>query len=99
MDGPTENPNQKPKRGLPKHLKPGNPGNSGGKKGRSGRKPQDFIAWCKSVTDDETVRRVNEAKAKSGDIKVLDLAARYAHGVPKQQVEHTGELTVKVIRG
>ena len=78
------------KKTLPLHLVPGNPGNSGGKKGRSGRKPNDFVAWCRSVTDDPIVRDVNLARAKAGDIKVLTLAASYAHGKPKEQVEVRG---------
>ena len=85
------------KKSLPPHLIPGNPGNSGGKPGRSGRKASDFIQWCQEVTDNETVRNVQMARAKSGDIKILDLAARYGHGIPKQLVEHSGDVTFRVV--
>lgn len=67
------------------------PGNTGGKKGRSGRKPNNFIEWCKAVTADETVQAVNLARAKAGDVKVLTLAANYAHGKPTERIEHTGK--------
>ena len=67
------------------------PWNTGGKKGRSGRKPNNFVEWCDSVTKDETVRAVNLARAKAGDIKVLTLAANYAHGKPTERVEVTGK--------
>lgn len=73
------------------------PGNTGGKPGRSGRKPSDFIQWCQDVTDNPTVRDVQLARAKSGDIKILDLAARYGHGIPKQLVEHSGDVTFRVV--
>jgi hypothetical protein len=95
MPGKTRpNSRSHPFNGAP--LVPGNPGNSGGKRGRSGRKPQDFLNWCRGVTDDPVARQVYEARNRSGDIRVLKLAAEYAHGKPAQSVEHQGEVTVRV---
>ena len=79
------------KKSLPAHLTPGNPGNSGGKKGRSGRKANNFIEWCKAVSEDPMVQGVFTARAKAGDVKVLTLAANYAHGRPTERVELTGK--------
>ena len=91
----TENTEKKTEPRLGKNgnpLRTGNPGNKGG-----GRKPSNFIQWCQEVTDNETVRMVQLARAKSGDIKILDLAARYGHGIPKQLVEHSGDVTFRVV--
>lgn len=90
MDGKTQ------KKSLPAHLVPGNPGNSGGKPGRSGRKPNEFIAWCQSLTEDETARRTYEARNKAGDLKVMEFAAHYAHGKPGENIKIEGDITVRV---
>lgn len=79
-------------------LIPGNPGNSGGKKGRSGRKPTDFVQWCKDLLADETVRRVAEARAKSGDTKVLEFAAKYSQSPAPTQHQVDAIVTFKAIR-
>ena len=79
-------------------LIPGNPGNSGGKKGRSGRKPLGFVEWCRDLLADETVRHVAEARAKSGDTKVLEFAARYAHSPAPTQQKVDATVTFKVER-
>lgn len=84
------------RKSLPPHLTPGNPGNSGGKKGRSGRKPNNFVEWCKSLTEDEVARDVYAARNRSGDLHVMKFAAEYAHGKPKDTVTHEGEITVRV---
>jgi hypothetical protein len=84
--------------GLPPHLTPGNPGNSGGRKGRSGRKPVDFVEWCKSILNDPTVRAVAEARARSGDLKVVDLAAKYTQAEPAKQVKMDATVTFKAER-
>ena len=81
----------KTRKSLPAHLIPGNPGNSGGKKGRSGRKPNNFIEWCQAISEDPEIQAVFTARARSGDVKVLQLAANYAHGRPTERVELTGE--------
>jgi hypothetical protein len=72
------------------------PGNTGGKKGRSGRKSNDFLAWCRSLTEDDIAREVYRARNRAGDINVLKLAAEYAHGKPKQETEVSGDLRIHV---
>ena len=85
-------------------LIPGNPGNSGGKKGRSGRKPlgvlsrRGFVEWCDTLLRDETVRRVAEARAKSGDTKVLELAAKYSQSLPAQQHKVDATVTFRAVK-
>jgi hypothetical protein len=85
-------------------LIPGNPGNSGGKKGRSGRKPKGvlsrrgFVEWCESLLTDETVRAVAEARAKAGDTKVLEFAAKYSQSLPAQKHNVETTLIVKAQR-
>lgn len=74
------------------------PGNTGGKKGRSGRKPQDFVQWCKDLLADENVRRMAEARAKSGDTKILELAAKYSHAPPAQSHKVETTLVIKAVR-
>jgi hypothetical protein len=91
-DVDNENPTEKPKKkALPPHLTPGNPGNSGGKPGRSGRKPDAFVEWCDSVLSDPTVQAVAHARAKSGDMKVLEFCAKYSKAVPGGGAEATIE--------
>lgn len=74
------------------------PGNTGGKKGRSGKKPDDFIQWCKDLAADPEARRAWEAKAKEGDHKILDLIAKYGHGLPTQKVDQTTTVILKAVR-
>jgi hypothetical protein len=74
------------------------PGNTGGKKGRSGRKPVDFVEWCRSILNDPTVRAVAEARAKSGDLKVVDLAAKYSQAEPPKQLKMDATVTFKAER-
>jgi hypothetical protein len=93
---PDKKPMKKPFNGAP--LIPGNPGNSGGKKGRSGRKSLDFVKWCESILNDPTVRAVTEARARSGDMKVLDLAARYTQSEPAKQLKVDATVTFKAER-
>ena len=96
MAEPTKKPPKKPFNGAP--LIPGNPGNSGGKKGRSGRKPVDFVAWCRSILNDPQVRQVAESRARSGDLKVVDLAAKYSQSEPAKQVTVDATVTFKAER-
>lgn len=71
---------------------------AGGKKGNKGggRKPNQFIEWCQSITEDQMTQNVFSARAKAGDIQVMKFAAEYAHGKPKQDIELTGDVTIRV---
>ena len=71
----------------------GTNGGAHGKKGRSGRKSKDFLARCIEATQDDGLWQ--EAREKNPN-SVLGLAASYAHGLPKQSTEHTGELKIVV---
>jgi hypothetical protein len=73
------------------------PGNTGGKKGRSGRKPNDFVAWCARIATDPAVWDAMLARARSGDIRVLEFAANYAFGKPKHALATEEESTVRII--
>ena len=70
------------------------PGNTGGKKGRSGRKPKAFLERCVAATEDDELWQNASKKQPMG---VLDLAAGYVHGKPKNTTEHTGEVKVRVV--
>lgn len=71
------------------------PGGVKGNKG-GGRKPNKFHEWCAAITEDEKVHNVLTARAKAGDLKVVEFAAGYAHGKPKQDVALTGDVTIRV---
>ena len=75
------------------------PGNTGGKPGRSGRPPKHFVEWCKDLTDDEDARAVFESRNKAGDLKVMEFAAGYAHGKPKESLEVLGKVAIIVGTG
>jgi hypothetical protein len=74
------------------------PKNTGGKKGRSGRKPKAFVEWCKSVLENETVRRVAEARAMAGDAKVLEFVAKYSQSPAPTQHTVDATVTFKAVR-
>lgn len=69
------------------------PGNTGGKKGRSGRKPNTFLTKCLAASEDPALWH---AASKKHPLGLLDLAAGYAHGKPKQAHEITGDVTIHV---
>ncbi len=69
------------------------PQNTGGKKGRSGRKSKAFLQRCVEASEDEKLWK--EARKKNA-VSILQMAAAYAHGLPKQTTTHSGEVTIKV---
>lgn len=86
---------QKPSPRSGVSLPAGNhPQNTGGKKGRSGRKSKAFLARCVEATEDDELWR--EAKKKSAT-SVLQMAAAYVHGQPKQAQRHEGDITIHVV--
>lgn len=77
---------------IPKHgkgkLRVGNPGNAG-------RHKAYMELRAAMLAADPMVWDVQLARAKAGDIKPLQFAAERAFGKPKDEVEHTGEITIK----
>ena len=70
-------------------LQRGNPGNKGG-----GRKPNEFYDLCEQATKDPTLWQ--SAKEKQ-PLQTLGLAAEYTFGKPAQSVQHTGDVTFRVV--
>lgn len=68
------------------------PGNTGGKKGRSGRKPDSFKAFAVELARDPQFLAAVKVKALEGDVSAQKLVIQYAEGLPKQTVEHEGEV-------
>jgi hypothetical protein len=58
----------------------------------------DFVQWCKDLLADETVRDMASARAKSGDTKVLEFAAKYAHSPAPQQHKVDATVTFKAVK-
>jgi hypothetical protein len=91
------------RRGNPS-LIPGNPGNSGGKKGRSGAKPLAFKRECDRLTDAAVLPRIEEylATGNASDPAwrwCAEFVAEYSKRKAAQEVEQTGELTIRIVRG
>lgn len=73
------------------------PGNTGGKKGRSGRKPEHFYERARELANDPQVWDVQLARARSGDLNPLKLAAEYTFEKPTEKKEITGDVTFRVV--
>lgn len=86
-------PPETPKLRTPAHgrgkLQSGNPGNKGG-----GRKPNEFYDLCEKATADPTLWA--DAKVKQ-PLGTLGMAAEYTFGKPVQGLQHTGEVTFRVV--
>jgi hypothetical protein len=65
-----------------------------GKPGRSGRKPKAFLERCLAATEDDELW---QSAKKKQPMSLLDLSASYTHAKPKQDIEHSGEVTFRVI--
>lgn len=72
-------------------------GNTGGKKGRSGRKPQAFKEFASSLARSPDFQAALKAAAAKGDVAAMKLVIQYAEGMPTQQVEHSGSVTLETI--
>jgi len=88
------------------HLVPGNPGNSGGKKGRSGPKPLAFKQECSRLTDEVAMPKIaaylEDPKNGPADPAwrwCLEFSAEYSKRKAAQEVEQSGELTIRIVRG
>lgn len=64
-------------------------GNKGG-----GRKPNEFYDLCEQATKDPTLWQ--DAKLKQ-PLQTLGLAAEYTFGRPQQTLQHTGDVTFRVV--
>lgn len=73
------------------------PGNTGGKKGRSGRKPQAFKTFASSLAADPDFQASLKRAAQAGDVAAMKLVIQYAEGMPTQQVEHSGSITLEAL--
>jgi hypothetical protein len=76
------------------------PGNTGGKKGRSGRRPQNVVLRAATIVE----RRIHvlDDIAKDGAkdenrIRAIETAAKIGKLIGAEQVEHSGEVTVRVV--
>ena len=70
-------------------LQRGNPGNKGG-----GRKPEKFYEHCLDAIEDPLLWQ--QAREKQ-PLQTLGLAAEYLVGKPTQAVQHSGDVTFRVV--
>ena len=73
-------------------LQVGNPGNKGG-----GRHKEYMEERAALLAADPMVWNVQLARARAGDIRVLEFAADRAFGKAKDTTEHTGQITIEHI--
>lgn len=92
------------KGGVPENLKPFPKGKSGNPNGRPKKIPEldkllaDVLGDEKDgITAAQAILMALRKKAASGDVRAAEVLLERAYGKAKQQIDHTGDFTVKRI--
>ena len=77
------------------------PGNTGGKPGRSGRPPDEFKRFLESIRDSDKFHQRLQALADMSDpqlfIKFAQWLVERTDGKPLQEIQNTGDVTIRVV--